>query len=84
MINESGIGLQLMDGLHAALVNMFLRADGFEHYHCDVMSLCSVNLSLLDKILTRARDDDLLTLNAHESKVSSVSLLVAKENYRPS
>lgn len=44
-VSSTGISLQSMDSSHVALVQLTLRADGFETYRCDRNLAMGVNLS---------------------------------------
>lgn len=44
-VSSSGISLQSMDSSHVSLVQLTLRADGFEKFRCDRNLAMGVNLS---------------------------------------
>lgn len=46
-----GIGLQAMDSAHVALVALFLRAEGFDHYRVTKHISLGVNVPAMCKIL---------------------------------
>eukprot|EP00178_Gracilaria_changii_P010396 TRINITY_DN30219_c0_g1_i1.p1 TRINITY_DN30219_c0_g1~~TRINITY_DN30219_c0_g1_i1.p1 ORF type:complete len:259 (-),score=49.93 TRINITY_DN30219_c0_g1_i1:42-818(-) len=65
--SSHGISLQAMDTSHVSLVNLLLRADGFEHYRCDKNMSLGINMASMAKILKCANNDDKVTLKATES-----------------
>ncbi|XP_066357200.1 proliferating cell nuclear antigen-like [Miscanthus floridulus] len=60
----TGFSLQAMDSSHVALL---LRAEGFEHYHCNRNLSMGMNLNNMAKMLCCARnDDDIITIKADD------------------
>ncbi|KXS18575.1 proliferating cell nuclear antigen [Gonapodya prolifera JEL478] len=64
--NDSGIALQAMDNSHVALVNLFLRASGFDPYRCDRNLTLGVNLGGFSKVLKCMGNDDVVTVKAED------------------
>lgn len=64
LVSESGLGLQAMDTSHVSLVSMLLRAEGFEHFHCDRNMLLGVNLAAVCKVVKCANTNDAVTMMA--------------------
>eukprot|EP01128_Nolandella_sp_AFSM9_P008502 TRINITY_DN5212_c0_g1_i1.p1 TRINITY_DN5212_c0_g1~~TRINITY_DN5212_c0_g1_i1.p1 ORF type:complete len:274 (+),score=82.94 TRINITY_DN5212_c0_g1_i1:47-823(+) len=62
----SGISLQAMDAAHVSLVQMLLKASGFESYRCERNVALGLSLETLSKVLKCARPDDTVTLRADE------------------
>lgn len=65
--SANGFALQAMDHSHIALVSLFLRHDGFEHYRCDRNISMGMNLTNLAKMLKCAGNDDTITMKANEN-----------------
>lgn len=64
---SAGLSLQAMDGSHVSLVQLTLRADGFESYRCDRNLAMGINMSSMSKILRCAGNDDIITLKAEDN-----------------
>lgn len=64
---HSGISLQAMDSSHVSLVQLTLRADGFENYRCDRNLTMGINMSSMAKILRCASNNDVITLKAEDN-----------------
>nr|CAB3264709.1 proliferating cell nuclear antigen-like [Phallusia mammillata] len=64
---SSGLSLQAMDGSHVSLVQLTLRADGFEKYRCDRNLAMGINMGSMSKILKCAGNDDVITLKAEDT-----------------
>ncbi|CAG8545681.1 3750_t:CDS:2 [Ambispora leptoticha] len=64
---ESGISLQALDSAHVALVSMLLFKEGFEPYRCDRGLTLGVNLSSLNRILSCAESDDIITFTCDDT-----------------
>jgi len=62
--SKNGITLQSMDSSHVSLLNLVLRADGFESYRCDKSMSLGIEIKSLTQILKCARNDDKVTLKA--------------------
>jgi len=62
----SGISLQAMDASHVSLVQLLLRADGFEDYRCDRNLALGMNLESLSKVLKCAGNEDTVTMRAED------------------
>lgn len=63
----TGIRLESMDTAHVVLVNLLLRADGFENYRCDRSIPVGVNMASLAKIIRSAANEDAITLRADDN-----------------
>ena len=61
------IGMQAMDSSHVSLVQISLRAGGFDHYRCDRTLSLGINSANLSKILKCAGNEDVLTLKAEDN-----------------
>lgn len=61
------MGMQAMDSSHVSLVQISLRAQGFDHYRCDRTISLGINSANLSKILRCAGNDDVLTLKAEDT-----------------
>jgi len=61
------IGMQAMDSSHVSLVQISLRASGFDHYRCDRTLSLGINSANLSKILKCAGNEDVLTLKAEDN-----------------
>nr|BAE47144.1 proliferating cell nuclear antigen [Botryllus primigenus] len=64
---HAGISLQAMDSSHVSLVQLTLRADGFENYRCDRNLSMGINMTSMAKILKCAGNDDIITLKAEDN-----------------
>lgn len=64
---SAGLSLQSMDSSHVALVDLMLRAEGFDSYRCDRSIPIGMSLASLTKILKCASPDDSVTLKAEDS-----------------
>ncbi len=65
--SSNGITLQSMDSSHVSLVQLLLRADGFESYRCDKTIALGINMESFSKIMKCANNDDKVTLKANDS-----------------
>lgn len=65
-VTSAGISLQAMDNSHVALVALFLRSDGFEHYRADRNIALGINLANMSKVLKCAGADDIITLKSED------------------
>eukprot|EP00823_Brevimastigomonas_motovehiculus_P007801 TRINITY_DN697_c1_g1_i1.p2 TRINITY_DN697_c1_g1~~TRINITY_DN697_c1_g1_i1.p2 ORF type:complete len:336 (+),score=120.65 TRINITY_DN697_c1_g1_i1:50-1057(+) len=65
-VPNMGIQVQAMDSNHVALVNLLIRADGFDHFRCDRNISLGINLTSMAKILKCAGGDDSITIKAEE------------------
>jgi len=65
--SASGIALQAMDTSHVSLINLLLRADGFEKFQCHRPLSLGLNLAAMTKVLKCAGNDDSLVLKAEEA-----------------
>lgn len=63
----TGIRLESMDTAHVILVNLLLRADGFESYRCDRTIPVGINMGSLSKIIRSAANEDAITLRADDN-----------------
>ena len=61
---SEGLSLQAMDDSHVSLVQLTLRADGFEKYRCDRNISMGINMSSFSKLLKCANNNDIITLKA--------------------
>jgi len=75
----SGISLQAMDASHVSLVQLLLRADGFEEYRCDRNISLGMNLDSLSKVLKCAGNEDTVTIRA-EDEGDSVTFIFESKN----
>ncbi|XP_039255584.1 proliferating cell nuclear antigen [Styela clava] len=64
---SSGISLQAMDSSHVSLVQLTLRADGFENFRCDRNLAMGINMTSMAKIMKCAGNDDIITLRAEDN-----------------
>lgn len=64
---HAGISLQAMDSSHVSLVQLTLRADGFENYRCDRNLAMGIDMSNMSKILRCSSNDDIITLKAEDN-----------------
>ncbi|XP_002131861.1 proliferating cell nuclear antigen-like [Ciona intestinalis] len=64
---SSGLSLQAMDSSHVSLVQLTLRADGFEKYRCDRNLAMGINMTSMSKILRCAGNEDVITLRADDT-----------------
>jgi len=64
--SNSGISLQSMDGSHVSLINLLLRAEGFDHYRCDHNMSMGLHLASLSKILKCSGSDDAFSMTAED------------------
>lgn len=64
---SAGLSLQAMDSSHVSLVQLTLRADGFENYRCDRNLAMGINMGSMSKILKCAGNDDIITLKAEDN-----------------
>ena len=71
--SQNGICIQAMDSSHISMVNLMLRADGFDHFICDTNINLGVNMQDMGKILKCATNDDKITLRAVEDDKLSFS-----------
>ena len=55
-----------MDGSHVSLINLLLRAEGFDHYRCDKNMSMGLHLASLSKILKCAGNDDTFSMTAED------------------
>ena len=69
---SDGLSLQAMDDSHVALVQLTLRADGFEKYRCDRNISMGINMSSFSKLLKCASNDDIITLKADADGTADV------------
>jgi len=65
--NSVGITLQAMDNCHVSLVQLLLRADGFEKYRCDRNLAIGIPMASFSKFLAFGGKDDVITLKAEDS-----------------
>lgn len=77
--SSTGVALQAMDSSHVSLVDVNLRAEGFDPYRCDRNITLGVNFSFLSKILKCAGNDDVVTLRSEDS-ADSLSLTFESQN----
>jgi len=77
--NSTSISLQAMDSSHVSLVNLMLRAEGFEHYRCDRSISLGINIASLAKVLRCASMDDIITLKASDQG-DCITLMFENEN----
>lgn len=66
--SEEEMSIQAMDSSHVSLVQVVLRANGFDHYRCDRGLALGFNSVNLGKILKCAGNDDILTLKAEDTQ----------------
>nr|BAE47145.1 proliferating cell nuclear antigen [Polyandrocarpa misakiensis] len=64
---HAGLSLQAMDSSHVSLVQLTLRADGFENYRCDRNLAMGINMTSMSKILRCAGNDDVITMKAEDN-----------------
>ena len=62
----NGISMQAMDPSHVALVNLSLKAEGFQDYRADKTFPLGIKLANLHKILKCAGNDDIITLECED------------------
>jgi len=74
----SGVSLQAMDASHVSLVQLLLRADGFEDYRCDRNISLGMNLESLSKVLKCAGNEDTVTIRAEDDGDSVTFMFEAK------
>lgn len=74
-----GISLQAMDTCHVSLVQLLLRADGFEKYRCDRILAMGIHMQHFAKFLSCSSKDDIITLKA-EDKGDSLEMLFESPN----
>lgn len=65
--SSAGLSLQAMDSSHVALIALFLRAEGFQHYRADRNISLGINLASMAKILKCSGNDDIITLKAEDN-----------------
>ncbi|XP_065174573.1 proliferating cell nuclear antigen-like [Sycon ciliatum] len=65
--SSTGISLQAMDSSHVSLVDVNLRAEGFDPYRCDRNLTLGVNFSFMSKILKCIGNEDIITLRSEDS-----------------
>lgn len=80
---SSGVSLQAMDASHVSLVQLLLRADGFEDYRCDRNISLGMNLESLSKVLKCAGNDDVVTMRAEDDADSVTFIFEAKSASPP-
>ena len=78
-VSSTGISLQAMDPNHVSLVSLNLRAEGFQHFHCDCSLSLGINLASITKVLDCAGNDDSVTLKA-EDQGHHLTLMFASPN----
>ena len=78
---ESGIKFTSMDSAHVALVSVFLESKSFEKYDYDKEETIGINLDYLNKILSRVKNKDTLTLKLEKPEFLSV-LYRGSDNYK--
>lgn len=66
--SATGFSLQAMDSSHVSLVNMQLRADGFDHFRCDRNLSMGINLVNMAKMLKCAGNDDVVTMKVRKCR----------------
>jgi len=64
--SKAGIRLQAMDSSHVALVSLFLRAEGFDHFQSARNASLGINLRSMSSILRSCADDDVISLGAKD------------------
>jgi len=74
----SGISLQAMDASHVSLVQLLLRADGFEEYRCDRNISLGMNLDSLSKVLKCAGNEDTVTIRADDDADAATFIFESK------
>lgn len=75
----NGISMQAMDPSHVALVNLSLKAEGFQDYRADKTFPLGIKLANLHKILKCAGNDDIITLEC-EDEPSQLTLKFESQN----
>jgi len=73
--SKNGIVIQAMDSSHVSLVNLVLRADGFENYRCDKSIILGIDIKSITQILKCARNDDKVTLKNMDNTKDRLNLL---------
>ena len=64
--STKGISLEALDTSHVSLVNLNLKADGFENFRCDRPMTLGLNLTNMQKVLKIADGKDSLSLAAKD------------------
>lgn len=64
--SDEGMSIQAMDSSHVSLVEVKLRATGFDHYRCDRQVTIGIDSSNMSKILKCAGNEDVMTLKAED------------------
>eukprot|EP01027_Heterolobosea_sp_BB2_P025733 GEZU01039496.1.p1 GENE.GEZU01039496.1~~GEZU01039496.1.p1 ORF type:complete len:266 (+),score=113.53 GEZU01039496.1:107-904(+) len=82
--SSTGMSLQAMDSSHVSLVNMLLRAEGFDHYRCDRNINLGINMANMSKILKCAGNDEAITLRADDEGDCVTFVFENKETQRVS
>jgi len=77
---ESGLKLQAMDSSHVSLCAMTLRADGFDHYRCDLPKNLGINTNNLNKVLKCCGNDDVVTLKSGGDNGDVLNMLFESQN----
>ena len=63
---EEGIQLQAMDHSHVSLMNVNMRADGFDKFRCDRTIRMSVDLTEMSKIISYGTEKDIITMKVDD------------------
>lgn len=79
---ETGISLQAMDSSHVSLVNLLLRAEGFEKFRADRQVSLGINLANMNKILKCSGSKDSVSLRAEDDGDSVTFIFESPEEDR--
>ena len=71
---ESGISFKAMDGSRIALISVFLNSEDFDEFVCVRAVSVGVNLSSLNKILTRANDNASMLVKIDQDSLDTINV----------
>src|SRR5210317_1478576 len=78
-----GMYVVTLDTARTSLIDMFLAADNFEEYHCDQEEIIAgINISNTFKLLKTITNNDVLTIEVPDVKMTSVTILPSADFQR--
>ena len=77
---DSGISFKAVDSSHISLVSVFIDIKSFETFKYERDIKIDINISSLNKIFTRAKDDDTLTLRLLNPNLDSICIEFQSSN----